>query len=203
MITERPASSPVLRLARLVRPGRNPLARGVDRAEGTAVLLFVLLALVLMPVMLTLGSVTHATLAERAEEQRATRHETVAVLTEDAPVTSMGQGEGVGTTSKVAARWQLPHGRTSTGQVDAEAGMKSGTEVRIWLDGSGTPVDPPVSAMDAVVAGVLVAVSGWLAVAGLFALVCWGMHHVLDRRRYRAWETEWARVGPDWLDRHR
>ncbi|GAB1516705.1 Rv1733c family protein [Actinophytocola sp. KF-1] len=203
MISERAASSPVLRLARLLRSGRNPLARGVDRAEGAAVLLFVVLALVLVPVMLTLGSVTHSTLAERAGEQAATRHETVAILTEDAPVTSVGQGEGVGTTSKVAARWLLPDGSTRTGQVDAEAGVKAGTEVRIWLDESGAPVDAPMTPLDAVVAGVLVAVSGWLAVAGLFALVCWGLHHVLDRCRYRDWDTGWARVEPDWLDRHR
>jgi hypothetical protein len=50
------APSCVVRLGRLPQPGRNPLARGVDRMEGTAVLLSLLLALVLVPVMLTLGS---------------------------------------------------------------------------------------------------------------------------------------------------
>ncbi|MFI7680440.1 hypothetical protein [Actinophytocola sp. NPDC049390] len=205
MSTERPAGpSLVLRLARLVRPGGNPLARGVDRAEGTAVILFILLALVLVPVLLTLGSETYSNLAERGERQAATRHETVAVLTENAPVASVGaQGDGVRMTPKVAAHWQLPDGTFRTGLVDAETGMKAGAEVPVWLDRSGRAVDPPVSSADAVVGGVLVAVSGWLVVAGLCALFCRGVHHALDRRRYRAWETEWARVEPEWDDQHR
>lgn len=208
MNTEQPAASPsappsaVLRLARLVRPGGNPVARGVDRAEGTVVVVFVLLALVLVPVMLTLGSVTYSNLAERGAQQAATRHEAVAVLTEDAPVTSVSSpGEGVGMSLKVVARWQLPDGTFRTGPVEAKAGMKAGAEVPVWLDRFGTPVDPPVSTVDAVLSGVLVAASGWLVITGLFALFCWGLHRALDRRRYRAWDAEWARVEPDWHDR--
>jgi hypothetical protein len=193
-----------LRLGRLLRPGRNPLARGVDRAEGTVVLLFVLLALVLVPVMLTLGSLTYASFAAESEQQDRTRHETVAVLTEDAPAASMStRGTVDGGKSKVAARWQLPDGTTRTGRVDADNGSKAGAEVSVWLDESGNPVDRPMSTADVVSAGVLVAVSGWLAAVGLLALASWGLHRALDRRRYRAWEAEWARVEPDWHDRSR
>lgn len=53
-----PSPSPIPRLVRLLRPGGNPLARGVDRTEGAVVGLLVLVALALVPVMLTLGSVT-------------------------------------------------------------------------------------------------------------------------------------------------
>ena len=192
------------RLGRLLRPGGNPLARGVDRAEGTIVLLFVLLALVLVPVMLTLGSLTYASFAEKSEQQDRTRHETVAVLTEDAPAASMNTRGTVGDgKSTVAARWQLPDGTTRTGSVDAADGSKAGAEVSVWLDESGDPVDPPMSTADVVSAGVLVAVLGWLAAAGLLAFTAWGLHHALDRRRYRAWEAQWARVEPDWHDRSR
>ena len=189
--------SALLRLARLLRPGRNPLARGVDRTEGTIVILFALLALALVPVLLTLGSLTYAALAERGAQEAGARHETVAVLTEDAPVTAAGTpGEMTGATVKVAARWQLPDGSTRTGRVDVDTGLKAGAEVPVWLDSSGTPVAPPMSESDAAVAGALVAAGGWIAVAGLFALVGWGLHRVFDRRRYRAWDTEWAAEGP-------
>jgi hypothetical protein len=98
--------SPAVRLIRLLRPGRNPIARGVDRAEGIAVTLFMLLALVLVPVMLTLGSLTYANLAEQSAQQARTRHKTVAVLTEDTSETNVGtRGEVVNATSKVTARW--------------------------------------------------------------------------------------------------
>jgi hypothetical protein len=178
------------------------VARGVDRAEATVVVLFVLLALALVPVMLTLGSLTYANLAEQSEQQARTRHETVAVLTENTSETSVGtRGEVVNATSKVAARWQLPDGTTRTGLVDADDGLMAGAEVTVWLDDSGRPVSPPMSTVNIVGAGVLVAVFGWFAAVGLIALACWGLHHVFDRRRYRAWDTEWARVEPDWHDR--
>jgi hypothetical protein len=70
-------------------------------------------------------------------------------------------------------------------------------------DESGRPVAPPLSSVDAAGVGVMVTLFGWLAAVGLFAFCCWGLHHGLDRRRYRTWDTEWARVEPDWHDRSR
>ena len=186
-----------LRLIRLLRPGRNPLARGVDRIEATVVKLSVLAALLLVPVMLTLGSLTCDGLARRSEEQAVSRHETVAVLTRDVPAMS---GETPGGTAKAQARWQLPDGTTHTGLIKADEGLKAGAEVEIWLDRSGKPVDPPLSGMDIVAIGVLVVVSGWLGAVGLLAGMCAGLHHVFDRRRYRTWDAEWARGEPGWRD---
>lgn len=164
--------------------------------------LFVLFALALLPVMLTLGSVTYTGLAERSAQQEKTRHETVAVLVEDAPVATVGvQGTVIKGRSEVLAGWQLPDGDSRTGLVSVEDGLKAGAEVPVWLDRSGNAVDPPLSSSDAAVTGVLVAVCGWLAVAGLFAVVCGGLHRAFNRRRYRAWENEWARVEPEWHDR--
>jgi hypothetical protein len=79
----------------------------------------------------------------------------------------------------------------------------AGAEVKVWLDKSGRPVAAPVSTVDSVGVGVLVAFFGWLIAVGLIALAGWGLHHVLDRRRYQAWAAEWARVEPDWHDRSR
>jgi len=192
------------RLVRLSRPGGNPLSRGTDRAEAMVVILSVLFALVLVPVMLTFGSLTYASLADQSARQFRDRYETVAVLTANAPDTAGStRGEAVGGKSKVAARWQLRDGATRTGLVEADAGSKAGTEVSVWLDESGRPVDPPLSTVDLVGAGVLVAVFGWLGAVGLLAFGCWGLHRAFDRRRYRAWDSEWIRVAPDWHDRRR
>jgi hypothetical protein len=126
------------RLARLLYPGRNPLARGADRAEAAVVVLSVLLAMVLVPVMLTLGSVTYSNLVEQSARQSRGRHETVAVLTQDAPGTSVGtRGETVSGKAKVPARWRLPDGTTRTGLVEADDGSKAGAEVSVWLDPVG------------------------------------------------------------------
>lgn len=187
--------SPFLRVARLLRPGGNPLARDVDRIESAVVLLCVLAALVLVPVMLTFGSVTFTSLA--GQSSREVRDRVVATLTEDAPVTSTGtQGEVPVVTAKVPATWRLADGTTGTGVVDAPEGLKAGAEVPVWLDGSGTPAGAPLSTADAAAAGALVAAGGWCAVAGLFAAVCLLLHRLFDRRRFRAWDVEWARIGP-------
>ncbi len=84
----------------------------MDRIEGTAVVSAVLLALLLVPVMLTFGSLTYQALAEQRDQQSGSRHRTIAVLTRDAPEASTGaRGEIIGGTSEVLARWQLPDGR--------------------------------------------------------------------------------------------
>lgn len=179
----------------MLRPGRNPLARDVDRVESTIVILFVVIALVLVPVMLTFGSVTFTSLTEQGSRESTARYESVATLTEDAPVTSVGtQGEVFLVTAKVAATWQLLDRTTRTGLVDAAEGLKAGAEVPVWLDESGAPAKAPLSTADAAVAGVLVATVGWFATVGLFAMVFWVLHRVLDQRRFRAWDAEWARM---------
>ena len=188
--------SPLLRLARLLRPGRNELARHTDRVESTVVLLFVLIALVLVPVMLTFGSETFTRVVEQSTQDSAARYEVVATLTEDAPVTSVGtQGEVFLVTAKVPATWRLPDGSTRTGLVDADEGLKAGAEIPVWLDESGAPAERPLSTADAAVAGALVAAVGWITAVGLLATVCWILHRMLDRHRFRAWDAEWARIG--------
>jgi hypothetical protein len=193
-MTAAPPSS-ALRLLRLLRPGQNPLARGVDRVEATVVKLSVLLALVLVPVALTLGSLTAESLAVKGEQQAAARHETVAVLTKDVPALS---AETPGARAKAPARWQLPNGATRTGTIEASEGLKVGAEVSIWLDESGKPVSPPLSGSDVVAGGVLVVVLSWLSAVGLLAGICAGVHHLADRHRYRTWAAEWARGEPGW-----
>ncbi len=202
-MTAAPPSS-ALRLVRLLRPGSNPLARGVDRVEAAVVKLAVLLALVLVPVMLTIGSLTSDGLAQDAARQAAARHEAVAVLTKDAPATSLsGRGEDADGKSKAPAQWRAPDGTTHTGLVEADDGLKTGAKVSVWLDRSGRPADPPLSAVDIVAASALVVVFGWLAAVGALAALCVGLHHMFDRRRYRTWDIEWTRGEPDWHERSR
>jgi hypothetical protein len=199
-----PHSSTLARLVRLVRPGRNPLARGVDRLQGALVALSVCAGLVLVPVMLTIGSLTYADLAEQGEEQVRTRHETVATLTEDAPSVAFGaHGDLSVGSSKVRAEWWLPDGTTRAGLVTAPDGRHAGAEVPVWLDEAGDPTDPPLSGPDAVAAGVLVAVTGWATATSLVVLVCCGFNWLIERHRQRAWQTEWARIEPQWREQYR
>jgi hypothetical protein len=192
----RPSST--MRWARLAWPHRNPLARGVDRVEGTVVVAAVLVALLLVPVMLVFGSIAHANMVHSSERQAGTRHAAVAVLTEDAPV---GHGDAMLARSAVPARWTLPGGATRTGLVQASDGLRAGARIPIWLDRAGRVVGRPATSSDAVAAGVLVAVFGWLTAAGLLAAAVVGVHGALNRRRYRVWGEGWASVESDWNSR--
>lgn len=182
-----------LRLVRLMMPGSNPIGRGVDRVEGMSLVLAVVLGTLLVPMMLMAGSQTYATTMAVAEEQARTHHQVVATLVEDAP--RIGTAESG--PSRVRARWSTPTG-PGTGRVLAADGLDAGAHVRTWLNEDGRPVGAPASARDATLAGVVVAITGWLTAAGLLGLVHGGVKRLLDRRRYRDWALEWALVEPRW-----
>jgi hypothetical protein len=196
-VTAAPAS-PVVRWARLLVPRRNPLARRMDRWEGRTLILAVLVALLLLPVMLVLGSLTYAAAVAKGEQQARTRHQVVATLTEDAPAPTAGAwGNATGSFS-VRATWRLPDGSAHTGLVRADDGLGSGARVPIWVDRQGRGTDAPVTSADAGAAAATIAASGWLAVVGVLALAQFGLHRLFGRRRHRAWEREWAQVEPGW-----
>lgn len=193
-----------VRLLRLLLPGRNPLARGADSLQGALLIVVIALGLLLVPVMLTFGSVTYVGLVEKGEQQERTWHQTVAVLTEDAPaVGTDGRGAPAATSSRVMAEWRLPNGVARTGRVPAEDGSCAGAKVTVWLNEQGKPVDPPVGTSEAAAAGVFVAVIGWLIATGLLTAVYCGVSRLLDRRRLRSWEQEWTRVEPEWRNQLR
>lgn len=97
--------------------------------------------------------------------------------------------------------WWLPNGSTASGVVRADDGLKTGATVDIWLDEQGRVVDAPPTSTDPAATAVLVGAFGWPTVAGLLALAQFGVHNLLNRRRYRAWGVEWERVEQDWNGR--
>jgi hypothetical protein len=183
-------------LRRLLRPGDDPLVRDVDRAERTTVLVCLALAVLLIPVALTVGFLTYRGLADSAAEAAATHHRIVAVLTEDVPPAG-GREYAGSTTPSARARWRLPDGTTGSGVVPVRNGTAAGDTVEVWLDASGAPAGPPMSTSDAVVTGSAVAAFSWLGAAGLLALGCYGLHTGFERRRMRGWADEWAAFARD------
>ena len=194
--TANPSNSSALRLARWLLAGRNPLARGVDRLESATLVAVVLVGLLLLPVMLVLGSVTYADIIAASQEQTRARHKAVATLTEDGPKQPNATRD-VYNSSAVPATWRLPNGATRTGEVRASDGLKAGAKVDIWVNQEGRVVDAPVSSTDAAWVAAVVAVSGWLAAIGLLATAQCGLHHLLNRRRYRDWAQEWECLARD------
>lgn len=192
------------RQLRLLLPGTNPLVRGSDRLQGALLIVVLALATVLVPVMLTIGSLTYSGLVDTAERHSREWVRTTAVVTENAlPAGYASRGEPVFATTRAVVEWRRPDGTTGTGRASVERGTRVGARITIWLDERGNPVDPPAEPADAVAAGVLVAVTGWFVAGGVLTLAYHGTKRLLDRSRSRSWEREWTRVEPEWRNQLR
>ncbi|PWI17947.1 hypothetical protein DI272_30155 [Streptomyces sp. Act143] len=174
---------------------RNPLRRRSDRLEAWIVVATWVIALA---GALFAGRATEAGMQHSFAERRAQVHPVAAVLTQNAPKTPTVTTSGGDTRVWAKARWTDSDGVTRTSLVKVEPGSAAGTSVEVWTDRAGNPVTTPVTAADARVQSVLVGVSVAL-VAGTTVIGCGRLARFrLDRARMREWETEWARVGPQW-----
>ncbi|MBK1782825.1 Rv1733c family protein [Prauserella cavernicola] len=186
------------RLWRRVHVGRNPLARRGDRLEARLLVTFLLVALFAIPVMASLGSETYAARLAVAEREAGAKHQAKAVLLADAPVSmTAGEMENV----RVRASWRTPDGFDRVGEVATYRGSTRGTEIPVWLDERGDLTSPPVTKSGAATDAVSVAISAWLGVLALCALVFAAVRGLLSRLRAAQWAREWARVEREWSRR--
>ncbi len=181
-------------MLRGLRPDRNPLRRGSDRAE-TAVL-GVLLAAFLAGAPFAAhaaGSWTYATSVREAQAQRAAIHQVRATLLQAAAPWSISEGG-----AEAQARWKAPDGRVRTGQVFVLSGATVGGTVVIWVNQAGQLADSPLVTNQVTGRTDMARV---LAVAALaITLIAIGLagHWALHRRRLAAWDAEWMAAGSRW-----
>lgn len=195
------ARAAVMRAARAVRglwPDRNPLRRGVDRAEALIAAALAAAFLAGAPLAATAcGHAVYGAAARTAYVQRATWRQVQAVLLADAPAVAAHQLQVA-----VPASWTAPDGSRQTGTVLSPAGAKAGYQVTVWVDGAGRPTGThPLTLTQARGQAVLTAGLAALA-AGLVALGAGlAVHAALGRRRLAAWDADWLVTGPQWTGR--
>ena len=187
------------RLARWLGFDRNPLRRGTDRVEGALRLVMIILAVLAVPAAsVTAGRwADHYALHQAQVQRRSTTRSPpscCAMPRRSEPPTRTRPCRP----AWVPARWQPPGQPPRTGEVLAVVGARKGSTVRTWIDPSGAVTDPPLD--HRVVAGdVVMAVTATLLLSGLLLMAAWALaRRLLDRRRLRAWETEWRASGPQW-----
>lgn len=176
---------------------RNPLRRRADVLEAW-VLLGTLLLTVLAGVPAGLAaarSVEHGLARERATWRPAVAR--VAGRIPGATRTATGRPSSR-ERFWARVRWTTADGSAHTGRVRVEPGVSRGTPLTVWTDPQGHLVSRPTTASEAAfratLVGLLVGVSTGAVpfVGGLAARAR------LERRRLDAWDTEWARLGPQW-----
>lgn len=176
--------------------GRNPLRRHTDRIESAIFLSALLVAVLVVPAAVAVGTAVQDA-SERAAAQRR------AVLTE-APATTLeevqswsGAGSGV-VMSWAKVGWTDADGLPREGWSSVPIGTTKGSEVTIWLDPSGAisapPRQPGESEAIGGAVGLTAAMVAWLVLIGLTRLAqVW-----LDRRRSRDLDREWEQTDHRW-----
>jgi hypothetical protein len=181
---------------------RNPLARGVDRAEATLLILAIGMWLLAVPVLAAAGSVCWPDVAAAAADQQRTRSSAPAVLAADAVDFVFGEhGIPISGHVPVPARWVTPDGSERTGTVSATGGAKSGDTVQVWIDRSGNPTAAPITTTAAATLVILTAAGAWLALGALLGASWLIVRWRLGRRRLADWDRDWQRVEPRWSGR--
>jgi hypothetical protein len=179
--------------------GSGPLKRGSDRLELVSRLVCLLVVVLALPVALTVGAVVYADGAQRAGEERATRHQQTAVLLDDAA--DYGTAQTGGLTVAAPGRWRGPDGTPREGLVRTPPGASAGDPVTIWVDRGGDLTCRPRQTVDVVSVGLLAGLFTFLGLAVLAALAHYVVGRALWRSRSQQWEREWRLVEPQWAGR--
>lgn len=181
-------TAPAVRAVRGLWPDRNPLRRGLDRAEALILAVLSVAFLVAAPLAAQAGGDAGYRTAVRTAQAEQSWRQVPAVLLATA---------GQAVDASVPARWQAPDGTWRTGTIFVPAGAQAGGTVKLWVDPAGRPAGPPLegSPHGQAVLGAVVAVLGLGWVLGCAGVAC---HGVLGRRRLAAWESDWQLTEPQW-----
>ncbi|MFE3171641.1 hypothetical protein ACFXPA_12090 [Amycolatopsis sp. NPDC059090] len=176
----------------LLVPGPGSVARASDRFEAGLLAAAVLVGLAAIPFAAAAGSELYGTQAPVAARQTAQRSPVTAVLLADGPATTVSGRSGVfADSAPTAASWPAPDGSHRVGEVAADEGARRGDPVSIWVDRTGNPVAPPLTASAVLVDAVCAALGLWVSVCLLLALVCAVTVFALNRHRLAEWQREW------------
>ena len=195
-VRQRSGEQWVLRQARRLGFGRNPMRRPVDRLEAGFVLLALLAGLLMIPVGAAVGTSVRKVGEHHAAQQRSSLQAVQARTTEDAP-SGIGDVSGQ-VTWPIGVVWQDPAGVVREGRTEVSLGTTANSEVTIWLDRSGQIAKAPLSAGDNAALGGAVGLGTVLGSWLLLWLLTLAVRRPLDRRRLREWAGEWEQVAPDW-----
>lgn len=173
--------------------------RRVDRVEGAAFAVTVLLALLAVPTAAAVAGRAYAHQVRLAHEQAANRHPVTAVVLADAP--HARTPAAVGSRPQVPARWRTPEGERRRGLIPVSARTPAGSERVVWLDRRGDVVPAPVSMRRAAGVGAAVGIGTWLAATAGIAAGYASLKAVLAGYRLREWGRAWERVASEWARR--
>lgn len=180
---------------------RNELCRPCDRVEAWLRVLTLAAFLLAAPLAAWgAGAVVYQASTHAEQVERSDRVRVDAVLLADArPV---GVGFAVVPQVPVLAQWTAPDGSPRTGAILVGTSAPAGTVVPIWTDRAGNVAQPPREHDQTTMRTMVAATVAGLTVAVVLAGVRMAVRQALDRRRMAAWDAEWSRIAPRWMEYH-
>jgi hypothetical protein len=183
-----------IRVVRGLWPDRNPLRRGLDRAEAAIMAALAVAFLAAAPVMaVTAGHLVYGIASHNASAQRSWHQAPAVVLASVAVPGQFG--------SAVPARWTSPTGARRTGMVPVLASAIAGSTVMVWIDASGRLTERPLRRSQVLGQAVMAAVLAPVALGLLLGCAGLVAQWALGRRRMTAWDAGWQAVEPLWTRR--
>lgn len=165
--------------------GGNPLIRTSDRLEVAAVLSAFVIAVLTVPLSVSVGVAVHDEQSSYYAEQARHRHQVTAIAASD----SSRHRELVGWTNIVVMKWTYD-GMAQSSRASLPDPVDAGDRVQVWVDDDGDLTLPPTSGAQAAQDGVSIALALWLAVAAVLAGAVMAMRLWLNRSRETGWEHE-------------
>ncbi|MET8247657.1 hypothetical protein ABZV31_26555 [Streptomyces sp. NPDC005202] len=174
---------------------RNPLRRREDVLEGWVLLATWAVIVVGGPFA---GVVSAQATVETLAQQRAERHPATAVLVGDATRTG-GKNSGTsGDRVLATVHWTAPDGTRHSDRTLVDAGLTVGDRIVVWTDGQDRLTIQPTTPAQATTQAAATGTSASLALMGVAVGGYYAARSALDRRRGRAWDAQWQKVGPQW-----
>ncbi|MEE2058397.1 hypothetical protein Q7514_12785 [Rhodococcus artemisiae] len=147
--------------------------------------------LLMVPIAAAIGTVYYANSSERAQSERDTRQQVVAVLLEDSRPSAPDDDPRIPRESDYApARWFVD-GVEHIGPLQTPSGAVAGQEITVWVDADALPTTAPQSGIHAGLDGVALAVTVWFLSAGAAIAALYVLHRIGLRRRMAQWDREW------------
>lgn len=190
----------IRRIVRWFLLANGPLRRGTDRVEMAARLFLLLAVVSAAPAGLLTGFAVYRHDAAVAARQAATRHEVHAAVLTAPQVPDSTTGDAA---PRATVAWTGADGKQRTATVAVDPAVQPEDRVAVWLTADGRVTGPPRALSDvraeAAWTGILVGLGAVLVGSAVLSLV----GKVLDRWRFRQWESAWVAVEPVWTSRRR
>ena len=173
------------------------LRRRTDRVEDTVAWLLTSAGILVLIVAGVLGHGGYLQGMERVRAEQANRVQVTAVLLQDPPQVASKWGSATPWVH-VPARWIDRSGQPHEGEIMVRTNARTGQQFPVWIDDRGEPTRPPADRLSPVSNGLSVAAGLLIMGAGVLWAVWAGVRRAILAHNARAWEREWAEIGPKW-----